>query len=379
MTKLRELDTPNLILDRPILERNTEAMQRRARALGVRLRPHMKSAKSVEVARLALPPGADGITVSTLKEAEFFAEAGYRDILYAVAAVPAKLERIAALRRRGVDLGVVTDSLETARALSARCVALGVDLGVLVELDTGEQRSGLAPEDPRVLELGAALHALPGLSLRGVLTHAGHSYASRSVAEAQAVAEQERAACVGAARRLRAAGLPCPVVSVGSTPTAVHARHLEGVTELRCGVYMFGDMFQSQIHSCGRGDIAVSVLATVIGHRRDLDAALIDAGALALSKDRSTAAEGLAEDIGFGLVMDAQARRRIGSVHVSRVFQEHGMLRSHGPFPFDELPVGAQVRVFPNHVCLTAAMYDRYQVVAGGEEVLAAWPRVNGW
>jgi D-serine deaminase-like pyridoxal phosphate-dependent protein len=376
---LVELDTPALVLDRTILSRNVGAMARRARTLGVRLRPHMKTAKSVQVARMALGGGHGPITVSTLKEAEHFADAGYTDILYAVGIVPAKAARVAALRRRGVDLCVITDRIDVAQALSERCRALDIELGVLIELDTGEGRSGLPPEDPRVLELARALHALPGLLLRGVLTHAGHSYQCRSVAELQAVAEHERAASVGAAERLRAAGLPCPVVSVGSTPTAVHARHLEGVTELRCGVYMFGDVFQSEIRSCGPGDIAVSVLASVIGHREDLGCALIDAGALALSKDRSTAAEGLPEDVGFGLVMDARGQERIGDVHVRRVFQEHGLLGSHGPFPFDRLPVGSRVRVLPNHACLTAAMYDRYHVVDGGDEVVAEWPRINGW
>ncbi len=377
--KLDDLDTPSLILDRSILARNAAAMTRRAQALGVDLRPHMKTAKSVDVARLALAGNAGGITVSTLKEAEHFAAAGHRDIVYAVGIVPSKLPRVAALRRAGVDIAVVTDRVGIAQALSERCMQLEIELPVLIELDTGEHRSGLAPDSPALIELGTALHHLPGLSLRGVLTHAGHSYAGRSIEQVQAVAEHERAATVAAAKRLRAAGLPCPVVSVGSTPTATHARHLEGVTELRCGVYMFGDVFQAAIGSCGGGDLAVSVLATVIGHREAMDCAVIDAGALALSKDRSTAAIGLPEDIGFGLVTDAGGRERIGHMHVSRVYQEHGLLGCRGAFPFERLPIGARVRVFPNHVCLTAAMYDTYQVIDGGDEIVASWPRINGW
>jgi D-serine deaminase-like pyridoxal phosphate-dependent protein len=378
---LHDLDTPSLILDGAVLGRNLGAMTRRARALGVRLRPHMKTAKSVEVAQRALAGNFGGITVSTLKEAECFAAAGVRDIIYSVGMVPAKLLRVAALRRAGVDLAVVTDDLQTAHALSECCVQVGLELPALIELDTGEHRSGLAPASPAVVELGRALHGLPGLALRGVLTHAGHSYDARSVEQLEAVAEHERAATVGAAQRLRAAGLPCPVVSVGSTPTAVHARHLDGVTELRCGVYMFGDVFQSAIRSCGGGDLALSVLATVIGHRTDLNCAVIDAGALALSKDRSTAADGLPEDIGFGLVTDVSGGERIGGMHVSRVFQEHGQLRCRPgvAFPFDRLPVGARVRVYPNHACMTAAAYDAYHVVEGGDAVVATWPRVNGW
>lgn len=376
---LADLDTPSLILDRAILDRNVAAMTRRARALGVQLRPHLKTAKSAEVARIALRDNFGGITVSTLKEAEYFAAAGIRDIVYAVTIVPAKLPRIAALLRAGVDLAVVADRVDVARALGEKSAQLGVEVPVMIELDAGEHRSGVAPDSKALVELGTVLHRAPGLTLRGVLTHAGHSYGCRSVDAVQAVAEQERAAAVGAAQRLRAADLPCPVISVGSTPTAVHARNLAGVTELRCGVYMFGDVFQSEIQSCSRGDLAVSVLATVIGHREDLGFALIDAGALALSKDRSTAAAGLAEDIGFGLVTDASGRERIDGMRVERVYQEHGVVVCNGAFPFDRLPVGARVRVFPNHVCLTAAMYDAYDVVDGGDQVVTKWPRVNGW
>jgi D-serine deaminase-like pyridoxal phosphate-dependent protein len=376
---LADLDTPNLILDRSIFERNVAAMNRRARSLGVKLRPHMKTAKSADVAMTALRDNFGGITVSTLKEAEYFAAAGIRDIVYAVSIVPAKMPRIAALLRQGIELVVVTDNVDVARAVSQESARLGVRVGALIELDTGEHRSGIAPDSSELAEIGAVLHTSPGTSLRGVLTHAGHSYQCRSVENVRDVAEHERAASVGAASKLRAAGLPCPIVSVGSTPTAVHARNLDGVTELRCGVYMFGDVFQSEIQSCSHGDLAVSVLATVVGHRKDLNCALIDAGALALSKDRSTAAEGLAEDVGFGLVTLADGRERIDGMRVHRVFQEHGLVTCDGAFPFDRLPIGSRVRVFPNHVCMTAAMYDAYQVIDGGQDVIASWSRINGW
>jgi D-serine deaminase-like pyridoxal phosphate-dependent protein len=156
----------------------------------------------------------------------------------------------------------------------------------------------------------------------------------------------------------------------------LHARHLDGVSELRAGVYMFGDVFQSAIGSCRVEDLAVSVLASVIGHNREQGHLLIDAGGLALSKDRSTA--GSAHDVGFGLVARADGTMFPHDLTIERAYQEHGLVRSAAPLPFEELPIGARVRVLPNHVCMTAAMYDRYYVVEG-DAVVAEWPRHNGW
>lgn len=380
MTSLHTLDTPCLILDRERLARNTARMTERHHASGLRLRPHMKTSKSIDVARLALAGNFGGITVSTLKEAEYFANHGVNDITYAVSIVPEKMPRIAALLRRGVTLGTVTDSVAIAEDVSRRAVAAGVVVDVLIELDSGEHRAGLIAGSEAIATLGRALNNLPGTRLAGVLTHAGNSYQCRSVDDLRQVAEQERLAAVTAAEQLRAAGLPCPTVSVGSTPTATHGVSFDGLTEMRCGVYMFGDLFQAEIGSHRMDDIAVSVLATVIGHRPELNAALIDAGALALSKDRSTGAPGLPEDAGFGLLTDVMGRARIAGVKVGHVYQEHGMLVSDGPFPFDRLPVGARVRVLPNHVCMTSAMYDGYHVIEGvSEQVIDLWPRINGW
>lgn len=380
MTSLHTLETPCLILDRERLARNAARMTERHRTSGLRLRPHMKSGKSIDVARLVLAGNFGGITVSTLKEAEYFADHGIDDITYAVSLVPEKISRIAALLRRGVALGTVTDSLAVAEEVSRRAVTAGVVVDVLIELDSGEHRAGLIAGSAAIVTLGRALHDLPGTRLAGVLTHAGNSYQCRSLDDIRQVAEQERLAAVTAAAQLRAAGLPCPTVSVGSTPTATHGVNFDGLTEMRCGVYMFGDLFQAEIGSHRQGDIAVSVLATVIGHRPELNAALIDAGALALSKDRSTGAPGLPEDAGFGLLTDVMGRARIPGVKVGHVYQEHGMLVADGPFPFDLLPIGSRVRVLPNHVCMTAAMYDAYRVIEGAsEEVIDLWPRINGW
>ena len=371
--RLADLATPCLLLDRAKLLRNLEIMAAAVGRHGVALRPHMKTAKSAAVARLATAGQAGGITVSTLAEAEHFAREGFRDILYAVGIVPAKLDRAAALRRAGVDLTVVTDDPDAAAAICAHARATGAEHRVLVEVDCGEHRGGIAPESDAVLAVGGALGPL----CAGIMTHAGHSYACRSIAEVEEVAEAERRAAVTAAERLRGIGLATPVISVGSTPTALHARSLAGVTETRPGVYMFQDLFQVQIGSGGPDSMAVTVLASVIHRRPAENRVVIDAGGMALSKDRSTASA--PRDYGFGLVLDARGRQSFGEATVERANQEHGVVTAPTPLPFDRLAVGTLVRVAPNHVCMTAAAYDRYHVVDDEGRVVDGWPRVNGW
>ena len=370
--RLEDLATPCLLLDRAKLKRNLEMMASAVRRHGVALRPHMKTAKSADVARLATAGEAGGITVSTLAEAEYFAREGFRDILYAVGIVPAKLDRAAALRRAGVDLTLVTDDPETAQAVAAHARATAASHRVLVEVDCGEHRGGVAPESDALIAVGRALESC----CAGVMTHAGHSYSCRSIAEVEAVAESERLAAVMAAERLRVIGLATPIISVGSTPTALHARSLAGVTEARPGVYMFQDLFQVQIGSGAPESMAVTVLSSVIHRRPAENRVVIDAGGMALSKDRSTASA--PRDYGFGLVLDAEGRQSFGDAIVERANQEHGVVTAPAPLPLERLRVGTLVRVAPNHVCMTAAAYDRYHVI-DGVAVVGVWPRVNGW
>lgn len=377
------LATPALLLDRTRLERNTSAMRERAAEAGVLLRPHMKTAKSARVAELATDPSFRGITVSTLAEAEYFARHGFTDITYAVCITPGKLERAAHIARagQGVRLTLITDNPRLIRELDRRALALGARFPVLIEIDCGEHRTGLCCESDELMALASALGKAHALELAGVLTHGGHSYACTDTAGIIAVAEQERAAVVRAAERLRAAGHPCDTVSAGSTPTAIRARDLSGLTEIRPGVYMFFDLAQYALGVCDWRDIAISVLATVIGHQPAHGRLIIDAGGLALSKDQSAAARLPAT--GYGWILDAAGDERIGDLHVAIADQEHGYVEGTD-IPYDRLPVGSQVRVLPNHACMTAAAYDRYFVVRGGEgpdreQVVDAWGRITGW
>ena len=368
MHTLHRLPTPCLLLDLDILKRNIARMAAAvARHPGVVLRPHMKTAKSAPVADLAAP-GKGPITVSTLAEARHFADHGFRDQIYAVGITPAKLDVVAALNAAGNAVKVITDDPDTAAAIAAHPVRIEA----LIEVDVGEGRAGVAPDDAALLHLATTL----GDRCAGVLSHSGHSYAGRDIARMAAIAEVERAAILRAAARLRAAGMAPRIVSAGASPTALHAATLEGITEMRAGVYMLGDLFQGQIGTHGLDDIAVTVLASVIGRYPDRGTVLLDAGALALSKDRST--EAAPRDWKFGRVLDLEGQPTLGDAMVTRVHQEHGEVRAADGLQLDRLPVGARVRVAPNHACLTAAAHDRYHVLEGGR-LVAEWARVNHW
>lgn len=372
---LADLPTPALLLDRKRLAANLAAMRGRTVAGGVRLRPHLKTAKSVAVARLALGADSGPVTVSTLAEAEYFAGHGFTDITLAVGIVPAKLDRAAALLGAGVRLGLLTDDPATARAIGERGDALGMKFPVHVEIDSGGGRAGLDPADPALVEIARILHRGPGSALAGVFTHAGHSYHRRGAAALAATAAEERRAIVAAANALRAAGLPCPVVSAGSTPTAVFGTDWAGVDELRPGVYMFMDLDQHALGVCKADEIAMTVLASVVGHNRRAGHLLLDAGAIALSKDVS--ADEFRPGTGYGLVCDASGAPLPG-LAVTSVAQEHGMVPVADPAAFDRLPVGARVRILPVHACLTAAAWPHYDVIEDGR-VVDRWDRCAGW
>ena len=371
---ISSLTTPALVLDRSRLERNAARMGDKVRSLGVKLRPHVKTAKSIDVLNV-LSAGEDiPITVSTLAEARYFFGCGVTDILYAVGIAPVKLPEVAELIRAGCTLKVILDTLETAQAVREFVDAEDIAIPVLIEIDSDGHRAGVAADDPLLIEIGRTL----GPDLVGVMTHAGASYDCRTTAEFEAMAEQERSLTVAAAERLRAAGLDCKIVSVGSTPSISYARDLTGVTEARVGVYAFGDLVQTELRTCAVDDIAIGVIASVIGHNRPHGRVLIDAGFLALSRDRGTA--DLPVDWGYGAVCDAETGELLANVSVSSTNQEHGIITARvGEIDFDRFPVGKRLKILPNHACATAAAYDRYFVTDGSDDIVAVWERVNGW
>jgi D-serine deaminase-like pyridoxal phosphate-dependent protein len=382
---LTDLETPALILDRTRLDRNIARMREHLTKLKVALRPHVKTAKSIDVLRRVLkdPPGGverepGGITVSTLKEAEYFFSNGVRDILYAVGVAPNKLPHIAELRRKGADVTLILDSVEAATMVATKGEELQVEFPALIEIDSDGHRSGIKPGAAELLDIGARLHERDGTELRGVITHAGDSYNCSSVDEIRVLAERERAAVIQCAEALKRAGLPCPVVSVGSTPTATFAERMDGVTEVRAGVYMFFDLVMAGLGVCTLDDIALTVMTSVIGHQPDRNWIITDAGWMAMSRDRGTAKQRV--DQGYGVVCDL-AGRPIDDLIVAETNQEHGIVADRRGRPIDlaRFPVGMLLRVMPNHACATAAQHPQYHVIAGEPVVEAVWPRFSGW
>lgn len=368
-------ETPQLVLDAVRLERNLGRMKTQLARFGVPLRPHIKTAKSVNVYRPALD-GAVGVAASTLAEAEYAFAHGARNILYAVGMAPGKLARALRLKEKGADLILTVDSLAAVDALAQGSGESGI--GVVVEIDSDGVRAGVEPESKHILEIAKRIDAATGLVFRGLMTHAGGSYACRTVNELRAMAERERCAVAGTAAMLAAAGFPCEVVSIGSTPTAFFAESFDGVTEVRAGVYMFMDLVMAGLGVCALDDIAISVLASVIGCQAGRDRLIVDAGWMALSRDRGTAQQPV--DQGYGLVCDATGRPLDDLIVVS-CSQEHGIVarRDGGPLAVEEYPVGTLLRILPNHACATAAQHGSYLVTGEDGRAFARWPRINGW
>ena len=372
------LETPCLILDRNRLNANISSMRERMAALGAPMRPHLKTAKSIDIAQLVLDDRSIGITVSTLSEAEYFFEHGVKNILYAVCLASNKLEHVVALINRGAALSVIVDNADAGRSIAQFGRGSQTTVPVLIEIDCDGHRAGVTPDDPALLEIGEILEGGPGSRLAGVLTHAGASYDCRTIDCFRRMAEQERQTAVLASRNLRAAGLPTPVVSVGSTPTATFAESMDGVSEVRPGTYMFQDLVMAGLGVCGLDDIAITVVTTVIGHQRQKNWLLVDAGWMALSRDRGTASQAM--DQGYGLICDINGKP-ITDLIIVDANQEHGIIAQRDGTSFDlaSYPVGTSLRILPNHACATAAQHDRYLVVDGGTEVVAEWERCRGW
>jgi D-serine deaminase-like pyridoxal phosphate-dependent protein len=365
-----ELATPALVVDAARAEANCRVMREKARASGVAFRPHVKTHKTAEIGRLQHGGAAGPITVSTMAEAEFFARAGFRDITWAVPVAPDKLDRVAALARQIDRLNLLVDHEAAVDAIEDAARRHDTRFDVFLEIDCGYHRSGVEPGSAAHDRVADRLGGAARVAFRGVLTHAGHSYRAAGAGEIVRIAAEEREALDAALahRKLTGEGL---VRSVGSTPTASVVERFEGVDEVRPGNYVFYDAFQAAIGSCAIDDCAALVLTTVVSLQQSAGRCVVDAGALALSKDRG--AEHLTGRSTYGVVLSLEGEPL--PLRIEAVSQEHGHVAIDGE---TRLKIGTKLLVIPNHSCLTAAMFDRYHVV-DGVTIVDEWRPARGW
>ncbi|HLL14410.1 MAG TPA: alanine racemase [Pyrinomonadaceae bacterium] len=371
---LSELPTPSLVLDAARVRRNAERMQTRVESMGARLRPHIKTHKCVEVARLQTSAHPAALTVSTLAEARWFAARGFTDITYAVPIEPGKFAAAISLAGDCERLALLTDDTEIPAQLNAAARAANVTLDLFLKVDCGYHRCGVEPETPEAFEIPRRIIDSSHLRFAGILTHAGHSYHSRSLDELRAIARRERDVMVGLAAALRASGIAVPVVSIGSTPTISTIEHLEGVDEARPGNYIFFDAFQATLGSCRFEDCALTVLSSVVHRDFTRRKVVIDAGAIALSKDRG--AVDTDSTCGYGRVLDLEGRDL--NLRIASLSQEHGMIEVPDDALFDQLKVGTRLRILANHSCLTAAQHPHYNIFEAGR-IVDRWQIQRGW
>jgi D-serine deaminase-like pyridoxal phosphate-dependent protein len=363
MKTIDELSTPAVLVDLPVLEANIARQAQRAREAGVKLRPHAKTHKSPQIARMQLAAGAHGISLAKTSEAEVFAREGFDDIFLAYPIVGlGKPERLLALSEE-IRLAVGVDSVEGATALSQVFAAAKRRLTVRLKIDCGYHRVGVLPE--AALEVAGRLAELPGLTLSGVFTHGGHAYVAQTPDGVAQAARDEGEAVVSVAEQLRKAGFPVEEVSAGSTPSARLVMRFPGVTECRPGNYVFHDGSQAALGTCEASDCAMTVLATVVSVPA-LSRAVVDAGSKTLSTDPLRPRPG-----GHGLVLGTSSR-------IESLSEEHGVLRvAEG----DQFRVGQRVRILPNHACVISNLHDRLFGVRAGrvetEFLVAARGRVE--
>lgn len=365
LRQMLDVSTPALLLHREVLQRNCDRMRAKARESGVFFRPHVKTHKSVEVGRIQHGGHAGPITVSTLAEAESFARDGFRDITYAFPIAPEKLARAAELAQRIDRLNLLVDNELTLRAIEQH----GGLFDAFLKVDCGYHRAGVDPDSPDSVRLAVAMAKSDHIRFQGLLTHAGHSYNARDVEEIRRIAAEESASLSRFRALLADAGLGDTVRSIGSTPTLSVVERFSDCDEVRPGNYVFYDAFQATIGSCSREDVAVSVLTTVVGSYPERGSMIIDAGALALSKDSGP--DHVEPGFGYGIVCDLELNPL--PMRIVALSQEHGKVATAAT-----VPVGTRLRILPNHSCLTAAMFDAYQVIDRGR-IVDQWRPVRGW
>jgi len=359
---LRDLPTPQVLIDHARLRSNIDRVQSLADSAGLRLRPHAKTHKSPLIARWQIDRGAVGVCCAKVGEAEVFAAAGIENIRLPYPVHPSNADRLVALMDRSA-ISIIVDHPGVARGWSDAMQRAGRTLDVLVKVDVGFHRCGIDPETGAV-EFIRAVAGMKGLRLRGLLSHAGHGYNAASEEELCAVARREAEILTSLQRDGARAGIALDEVSVGATPTLRYSARQHGLTELRPGNYVYFDRTQVALGAATLDDCALTVLATVVA--RHAGRIILDCGSKTLTNDQ---ARGMTPTPGYGAVLadDGASPRRIDeTLTIERLSEEHATVKVTGT---TRLEPGDRVRVVPNHACVVSNLVDAVQLVDGDRVV----------
>jgi D-serine deaminase-like pyridoxal phosphate-dependent protein len=357
--RLGDLPTPQILIDRARVTANIARVQQLANDGGLRLRPHAKTHKSPLIARWQIAAGAVGVCCAKLGEAEVFVDAGIDDIRLPYPLNPSNAARLLALIDRA-RISIIVDHLDVARGWSEAMTRAGRTLDVLIKVDVGFHRCGIDPNgDP--LRFIQTVASMPGLRLRGLLSHAGHGYSAGSEEQLAAIAREEAAMLTGLRDRAGAVGIALDELSVGATPTLRFSAGERGLTELRPGNYVYFDRTQVALGAATLDDCALTVLATVVSKPAP-DRIILDSGSKTLTND---GARGISTAAGFGAVLrgDGSSPRQIDeTLTIERLSEEHATVRVAGSTPLEP---GDRVRVVPNHSCVVSNLVDAVRLVEG--------------
>ena len=359
-----DLPTPQVLVDRPRALRNVDRAQQLANAARVRLRPHAKTHKSPVAARWQLERGAVGVCCAKPGEAEVFAAAGITDIRLPYPVNPAAAPRILALIEHA-SISLIVDHLAVARGWSEAMQRAGRELDVLVKVDVGFHRCGIDPASDSTAFV-REVTGLPGLRLRGLLSHAGHSYLATSESQLRAIARQEAEILLKLRDCCAASGVQIEEISVGATPLLRFIGEQGGVTEVRAGNYIYYDRTQVALGSAALHDCALTVLAMVVS-KPAADRIILDCGSKTLTNDQ---ARGFAAVPGYGAVLTADGQEIDDTLTIERLSEEHATVRVAGT---TRLEPGDYVRVLPNHSCVVSNLVDTV-VLTDGDRVIDRLP-----
>ncbi|MGY5878595.1 MAG: alanine racemase [Candidatus Thorarchaeota archaeon] len=368
---LANLMTPILLIDYNKLEDNIKKMAAKAKNNGVTLRPHIKTHKCIEIGMMQLKHGAGGITVSTLDEAEIFAEAGFSDITYAVPMSSNKIKAALDIASK-VNLRLLVDNHEIVSDLEVSSEKRGMALEILLKVHCGYHRTGVDPRNPASNKLARKIANSRNLTFKGILTHAGHSYDATSIKQIKEIALQEQTAMLDFSERLEkeSSDLKPEVISIGSTPTIeLTENFMEGITDIRPGSYVFHDYTQVVLGCCQISDCALSTYSKIIGKYDEY--LVTDAGATALSKDLGPTH--LETKNSFGKIYSNYDNQELDTnLHFYALSQEHGKVKFMNPADAQKYKVNDSLRILPNHSCLTANLHNCYYIVKE-DQVIDKW------